>query len=152
VTAIEAPDVPVSELHTRLGIVVLEASAQRVVATMPVAGNTQPAGLLHGGATAALAEGVGSIGALVHAGPGRSAVGIDLSVTHHRAAREGTVTAVATPLHLGATVATYEVAVTDDAGRRTATARLTCLVRTVRPDRPLHPDRPEATPAGPAAG
>lgn len=144
-TPIDPLDMPVSELHTRLGIVVLEASAHRVVATMPVAGNTQPAGLLHGGATAALAEGVGSIGALVHAGPGRSAVGVDLSVTHHRAAREGAVTAVATPLHLGSTVATYEVAVTDDAGRRTATARLTCLVRPRREERP---DRP---PAGPAA-
>lgn len=142
-TAIDPSQVPVSELHTLLGIVVREASAQRVVATMPVAGNTQPAGLLHGGATAALAEGVGSIGALIHAGPGRSAVGVDLSVTHHRAAREGTVTAVATPLHLGSTVATYEVEVTDDTGRRTATARLTCLVR---------PDRPGATPDGPAAG
>ena len=141
-TTIDPADMPASDLHTRLGIVVTEASAERVVATMPVAGNTQPAGLLHGGATAALAEGVGSIGAIIHAGPGRSAVGVDLSVTHHRSAREGTVTAVATPLHLGSTVATYEVAVTDDAGRRTATARLTCLLRA---------DRPATPPAGPAA-
>jgi len=147
VTAIDPDLMPVSELHTRLGIVVLEASAQRVVATMPVVGNTQPAGLLHGGATAALAEGVGSIGALIHAGAGRSAVGVDLSVTHHRGAREGSVTAVATPLHLGSTVATYGVAVTDGSGRRTATARLTCLLR---PDRPHHPDRPDTV--APAAG
>ena len=126
---IEIPDAP---LHRRLGIEVVEASPDRVVATMPVAGNTQPAGLLHGGATAALAEGVGSIGAILHAGPGRSAVGVDLSVTHHRGVRGGTVTAVATPLHRGSTVATYEVAVTDDTGARVATARLSCLVRTPR--------------------
>ena len=125
----EMPDAP---LHRRLGIEVVEAAAERVVATMPVAGNTQPAGLLHGGATAALAEGVGSIGAILHAGPDRSVVGVDLSVTHHRAVRAGTVRAVATPLHRGSTVATYEVAVTDDAGARVATARLTCLIRTPR--------------------
>ncbi len=126
---IDLPDTP---LHQRLGIEVVEATPERVVATMPVAGNTQPAGLLHGGATAALAEGVGSIGAILHAGPGRSVVGVDLSVTHHRGVRVGSVTAVATPLHRGSTVATYDVAVTDDAGARVATARLTCLIRTPR--------------------
>ncbi len=116
-------------LHERLGIEVTEASAERVVATMPVTGNTQPAGLLHGGATAALAEGVASIGAGLHAGPDRTALGVDLSVTHHRGVRDGRVTAVARPLHRGSTIATYEVAVTDDAGRRLATARLTCVLR-----------------------
>lgn len=115
-------------LIERMHIVVTELSASRVVATMPVAGNTQPAGLLHGGATAALAETLGSYGALVHAGPGRSAVGLELSVTHHRSAREGNVTGVATALHLGRTLASYEIVVMDDEERRLCTARLTCMV------------------------
>jgi uncharacterized protein (TIGR00369 family) len=96
---------------------------------MPVEGNTQPAGLLHGGASAALAESLGSVGAAVHAGPGAMVVGVDLNATHHRAARSGLVTGVATPLHLGRTVATYEVAISDEDGRRVCTARITCLIR-----------------------
>lgn len=123
------PGLPPIALHDRLGIEVLEASADRVVATMPVAGNTQPVGLLHGGASAALAEGVGSIAAGLHAGPGRAALGVELNITHHRAVGGGRVTGTATPLHRGRTVATYEVAVTDEAGRRVATARVTCLLR-----------------------
>lgn len=115
-------------LIERLGIELVEIGPRRVVATMPVAGNTQPAGLLHGGASAALAETVGSFGALAHAGPGREAVGLELSATHHRCTREGTVTAVATALHLGRTTASYEIVVTDDQDRRLCTARLTCLL------------------------
>jgi uncharacterized protein (TIGR00369 family) len=116
-------------LGTKLGIQLLEASAQRVVATMPVAGNTQPYGLLHGGASAALAETLGSIGAALHAGPGRAVVGVDLNVTHHRGARSGLVMGVATPLHLGQTVASYEVVITDAEERRICTSRITCLIR-----------------------
>lgn len=127
--AVPLPDLPDVPLHRRLGIVVSEASAERVVASMPVAGNTQPAGLLHGGASAALAEGAASLAATLHAGPGRAALGVELSITHHRAVREGTVTATATPLHRGRTVATYEVAITERTGARIATARLTCLLR-----------------------
>lgn len=115
-------------LIERMHISVTELSASRVVATMPVVGNTQPAGLLHGGATAALAETLGSYGALVHAGPGRSAVGLELNVTHHRSARTGHVTGVATALHLGSTLASYEIVVTDVEERRLCTARLTCMV------------------------
>jgi uncharacterized protein (TIGR00369 family) len=120
-------------LMERMGIELLELAAGRTVARMPVAGNTQPYGLLHGGASAALAETVGSFAAQLHAGPGRAAVGIDLSATHHRAVREGTVTAVATALHRGGTVATYGVEIRDDAGRLVCTARLTCLVREAPP-------------------
>ena len=117
-----------ARLDVTMGIEILEASPDRVVATMPVAGNTQPFGLLHGGATCVLAETVGSIAATLHAGEGKVAVGVDLNATHHRAMRQGLVTGVATPLHRGRTVACYEIAVSDEAGRRIATARLTCQI------------------------
>ena len=117
-------------LIVRLGITILEAGPDTVVATMPVAGNTQPYGLLHGGASAALAETVGSIGAMAHAGEDAIAVGVDLSITHHRAVRQGVVTATASALHRGRTVATYGIAVTDEDGRLVATARLTCALKT----------------------
>nr|WP_255491885.1 MULTISPECIES: hotdog fold thioesterase [unclassified Actinotalea] len=111
-----------------MGIEILEASPARAVATMPVAGNTQPYGLLHGGASVVLAETLGSYAAMLHAGPDRQAVGIEVGATHHRAAREGLVTGVATALHLGRTTASYEVVVEDSASRRVCTARLTCLL------------------------
>ncbi len=116
-------------LPGRMGITIVSASAERVVATMPVAGNTQPYGLLHGGASCVLAETIGSLGAFLHAGPGRVVVGIEISATHHRGARDGEVTAVATLAHGGRTLATYDVIVTDAAGHRVCTARLTCLIR-----------------------
>jgi 1,4-dihydroxy-2-naphthoyl-CoA hydrolase len=118
-------------LGRRLGIEILEASPERIVGTMPVDGNTQPFGLLHGGASCALAESLGSVGASMHAATafGGYAVGIEISATHHRSARAGRVTGVATPLHLGGTVATYDIVITDDAGDRVCTARLTCLLR-----------------------
>lgn len=115
-------------LMARLGISLTEISADRAVGTMPVEGNVQPFGLLHGGATAALAETLGSYAALAHAGEGRLAVGVDLNITHHRAVRTGRVTGTATALHLGRRACTYEVTVTDEDGRRVATARLTCML------------------------
>jgi 1,4-dihydroxy-2-naphthoyl-CoA hydrolase len=119
------------ELAERLGVVMVEASIERVVGTMPVDGNTQPFGLLHGGASCVLAESLGSVGASMHAMAsfGGYAVGVEISATHHRAARSGLVTGVATPLHLGGSVATYEIVITDEAGHRICTARLTCLLR-----------------------
>jgi len=119
-------------LMERMHIDLVEAGAQRIVGRMPVEGNTQPYGLLHGGASAVLAETLGSYGAVLHAGAGRIAVGIDLNVTHHRAVTSGVVTGVATPVHLGSTVATYEVVISDERDRRVATARLTCLLRDAR--------------------
>jgi uncharacterized protein (TIGR00369 family) len=116
-------------LAERMGIVPVEVGPDRVVLTMPVEGNTQPFGLLHGGANAVLVETAGSIGAAMHAGPGQMVVGLDISVTHHRAARDGIVTAVAEPLSLGRTVTSYEVKVSDADGRLLCTGRLTCLVR-----------------------
>jgi 1,4-dihydroxy-2-naphthoyl-CoA hydrolase len=116
-------------LGVRMGIQVVEAAPERVVGTMPVEGNTQPYGLLHGGASAVLAETLGSVGAMLHGGPDRTAVGVDLNATHHRAASSGTVTGVATPIHLGRTMTTYEIVISDDRERRVCTARLTCLLR-----------------------
>lgn len=120
-------------LDERLGITVVEQSADRVRAVMPVDGNTQSLGRLHGGATAALAEAVGSWAAMIHASTlGKVCVGVDLNITHHRGAREGRIHAVATPAHRGRRVATYDVVVRDDADRLIATARITNLI--VDPD------------------
>jgi len=116
-------------LAGRMGITIVSASASRVVATMPVEGNTQPHGLLHGGASCVLAETIGSLGAFLHAGAGRMVVGIEISATHHRGVRDGEVTAVATLVHGGRTLATYDVVVTDAGGHRVCTSRLTCLIR-----------------------
>jgi uncharacterized protein (TIGR00369 family) len=120
-------------LPHRMGIRITEASALRVVGTMPVQGNTQPYGLLHGGASCVLAETLGSTGAAMQAGPGRVAVGIEISATHHRAASAGQVTGVATRLHAGRTLATYDIVITDDRGQRVCTARLSCLFRDAVP-------------------
>lgn len=122
---------PSSVLDDRLGIEILEARPDRVVGRMPVKGNTQPFGLLHGGASCVLAEALGSIAATLHGLPDRYSLGIDINATHHRAAREGSVTGIATPLHQGRRVATYEIVITDDDGRRVCTARITCLLRPI---------------------
>lgn len=120
-------------LGERMGIRVLEAAPDKVVGTMPVEGNTQPYGLLHGGASAVLAETLGSLGAMLHGGPGKVAVGVDLNATHHRGLSSGTVTGTATPVHRGRSSATYEVVITDEAGKRVCTARLTCMLRPATP-------------------
>jgi 1,4-dihydroxy-2-naphthoyl-CoA hydrolase len=116
-------------LITRLGIVVTEVTSTRVVGTMPVLGNTQPQGLLHGGASAALAETLGSLGAYAHAGDEQVAFGVDLNITHHRSAREGNVTGIAAAIHLGRTVASYAIEIRDEREEIIATARLTCAIR-----------------------
>ncbi|WP_433697772.1 PaaI family thioesterase [Nocardiopsis sp. CA-288880] len=117
-------------LGETMGIEVTEASAERVVGRMPVEGNVQPFGLLHGGASCVLAESLGSIGSTVHAHQfGRIAVGIEINATHHRSATSGYVTGVATPVHLGRTLATWDITITDDRGRKVCTSRLTCMLR-----------------------
>jgi 1,4-dihydroxy-2-naphthoyl-CoA hydrolase len=121
-------------LGERMGIRVLEASPDKVVGTMPVEGNTQPYGLLHGGASAVLAETLASVGAMLHGGPSKIAVGVDLNATHHRGMRSGLVTGTATPVHRGRSSATYEVVIIEDAsGKRVCTARLTCMLRPAAP-------------------
>lgn len=115
-------------LDQKMGIEILEASPQRLVGRMPVDGNTQPFGLLHGGANVVLAESLGSIGTHLHAGLHRRIVGVDINATHHRSAKSGYVTAVAEAISLGRTLASYNISITDDQGRRTCTARITCLI------------------------
>jgi 1,4-dihydroxy-2-naphthoyl-CoA hydrolase len=124
---------PAGTLLERMGIEITQASPERVEGRMPVAGNTQPYGLLHGGASLVLAETLGSIGSAMHAGRHRVAVGIEIGATHHRAGRSGVVTGVATPIHLGSTLATYEVVVRDEDDKRLCTARITCLLRDAAP-------------------
>jgi 1,4-dihydroxy-2-naphthoyl-CoA hydrolase len=117
------------ELNERLGVVFVEATPERVVATMPVEGNRQPFGLLHGGASIALGESLGSTLAALNCPPDRSAVGIEINATHHRSATSGTVTGIATPLNIGRTLVTSEIVVRDEQDRRVCTMRLTCMLR-----------------------
>lgn len=121
-------------MNEHMGVEILQASAQRCVARMPVEPNTQPYGLLHGGASVALAETLGSIGSALHAATlGKIAVGLDINATHHRSARSGWVTGTATPLSLGGTVTSYEVVIVDEDDRRLCTARITCALRPAPP-------------------
>ena len=115
-------------LNAKMGIELVEVSAERVVGTMPVEGNTQPFGLLHGGASVVLAETLGSVGSSFHGAPDLVPVGVDINATHHRAARTGQVTGVATAVHLGRSMATYEVVISDESGRRVCTSRITCAL------------------------
>jgi 1,4-dihydroxy-2-naphthoyl-CoA hydrolase len=118
----------IGALNEKLGIRLVEISAERVVATMPVAGNTQPYGLLHGGASVVLAEALGSVGSALHAHPDRLAVGLEINATHHRSANSGTVTGTATAVHLGRSTASYEVVITDERGKRVCSSRITCAL------------------------
>jgi uncharacterized protein (TIGR00369 family) len=115
-------------LDQKMGIKILEAEQGRLVGTMPVEGNTQPMGLLHGGANVVLAETLGSIGTSLHAGPNRKIVGVDINATHHKSATTGLVTGVATAISLGKTLCSWEIIITNEAGERTCTARITCLI------------------------
>lgn len=125
-----APADTISPLDDKLGIEITDYDPDRLVATMPVAGNEQPYGLLHGGATCSLIETVGSWAAALHAGPQRQVVGIELNVSYLRSATSGVVTAVCTPVRRGRTLATFLVEVSDADGNPTATGRLTCLTKT----------------------
>ena len=115
-------------LNEKMGVEILEASADRVVGRMPVEGNTQPYGLLHGGASVALAETLGSVGSAIHAAPEAIAVGVDINATHHRSATSGWVTGTATAVHLGRSSACYEIVITDDKDRRICSVRITCAL------------------------
>ena len=117
------------ELTRRMGIELLEISAERSVARMPVEGNRQVVGILHGGAHVVLGETLGSVSAAVHAGAGRYAVGIDINATHTKSIAEGWVTATCTAISLGKSICVHEVVVTNDAGERLSTVRITNLLR-----------------------
>ncbi|MGO1929337.1 MAG: PaaI family thioesterase [Microbacterium gubbeenense] len=116
-------------LADRMGIELLELSADHSVATMPVEGNTQPVGLLHGGAYVVLGESLGSMSANFHAGRGHLALGVDINATHTGSATSGIVTGVCTAIHLGRTLTVHEIVVTDESGRRCSTVRITNLIK-----------------------
>ena len=116
-------------LAEKMGIEFTEFTIERSVATMPVAGNTQPVGLLHGGAYVVLGESLGSMSANLAAGEGKLAVGVDINATHTRSATSGIVTGVCTPLHLGRSVMVHEIVVSDDQGRRCSTIRITNMIK-----------------------
>ncbi|GAA2015168.1 hotdog fold thioesterase [Microbacterium ulmi] len=116
-------------LAEKMGMEFSEFSIERCVATMPVEGNTQPVGLMHGGAYVVLGESLGSMAANLHAGPGRLAVGVDINATHTRSATSGVVTGVCTPIHLGRSMTVHEIVVTDDHGRRCSTIRITNMIK-----------------------
>lgn len=121
--------ITLGELDEKMGVKILEQSVERVVATLPVEGNRQSFGLLHGGASLAVGEAVGSWAAVIHASTlGKTAVGVDVSATHHKSARSGLITITATPIHLGSTLTTHEVLITNDAGQRLCTLRITNLL------------------------
>ncbi|MCE4024799.1 hotdog fold thioesterase [Microbacterium sp. Au-Mic1] len=116
-------------LAEKMGLSWVEFSVDRCVATMPVEGNTQPVGLMHGGAYVVLGESLGSMAANLHAGPGRLAVGVDINATHTRSATTGMVTGVCTPVHLGRSITVHEIVVSDDQGRRCSTIRITNMIK-----------------------
>ena len=118
-----------SALDEKLGIEITDWDPGRVTAQMPVEGNTQPYGLLHGGATCSLVEAVGSYAAALGAGPNARVVGIELNASYHLAATSGHVTAVCTPLGSELPLAAFAIEVFDDEGR---SARLTRMVRPAR--------------------
>lgn len=122
-------EIKLGQLDEKMGVEVVEQSAEKVVATMPIEGNRQSLGLLHGGAMVALAETVGSWAAVIHASTmGKVAVGVDINATHHASGMEGKVTATATAIRLGRTLCSHEVIITDDSGKRLCTARITNAV------------------------
>lgn len=128
-------DLPPSSLDAKMGLELFEVSPTRTVGRMPVAGNTQPFGYWHGGASCVLAESLASMSALAEVGPGGGAFGVDINATHHAPARRGWVNGVAEALRIGGTLGTWEVVLTDDDGRRLCTARVTCHLRRPRPNR-----------------
>jgi 1,4-dihydroxy-2-naphthoyl-CoA hydrolase len=124
----------VGALADKMGMEFLEFSVDRSVARMPVEGNTQPAMLMHGGAFVVLGESLGSMAANLYAGPGKLAVGIEINATHTRSATSGYVTGVCTPIHLGRTLTTHEIAISDEKGRRCSTIRITNLIKEMPSD------------------
>ena len=115
-------------LTERMGIRITSASREEIVGTMPVAGNTQIHGLLHGGASVVLAETLGSLMGAVHAGADKQVVGVDINATHHRSAKEGVVTGTCRVLSAGRTLVVSEIVITDESGRRCCTSRITCMI------------------------
>lgn len=117
-------------IHEVLGIRTVEAGPERVVLEMDVGPAVhQPMGLLHGGASAVIAESAASIGALLSCSDEEFAVGIDLNVSHLRARRDGTVRATATPVRKGRSLHVWSVDIVADDGELVAVARCTLAIR-----------------------
>ena len=113
-----------------LDIEVTSATSERVEARMPVGPKVhQPFGLLHGGASVALAETVASIGGFMNVDPAREhVVGLEINANHLRAKRDGEVRAVATPIHVGRRTQVWEVKISDEAGKLVCVSRCTLAV------------------------
>ena len=133
-------EIGMGALGERMGLEYLSATIDEqgyatVKASMPVEGNTQPYGLLHGGANAVLAESIGSVASGITAhtmfGEGHIVVGIDLNCTHHKSARSGLVVGVARIISAGKTIISSQIEIKDMESRLICTARLTCVVRAV---------------------
>lgn len=112
-------------LADSMGIEMVEFTKDRAVATMPVEGNTQPLGLLHGGAYVVLGETLGSMHSNFVAPEGFVGVGIDINATHTGSATKGIVTGVCTPIKVGRSIAVHEIVITDEQGQRCSTVRIT---------------------------
>jgi 1,4-dihydroxy-2-naphthoyl-CoA hydrolase len=112
-----------------LGIRITEIGDDYLRGTMPVDARTkQPFGLLHGGASVALAESLGSLAGYLCIGAGEMAVGLDINANHIRAVSAGLVTGTARPLHIGRTTQVWEIRIEDDRSRLVCIARLTLAV------------------------
>lgn len=117
------------ELARKMGIELIELGAELSVGRMPVEGNRQVVGLLHGGAHVVLAESLGSMSSAIHAGPDKIAVGIEINATHSRSVTEGFVEATCEALVLGRTLTTHQITIRDDQGRRLSTVRMTNYIK-----------------------
>jgi len=131
--------IPSGALAAKMGIEWVEVDPKRVVARMPVEGNTQPFGLLHGGASGVLAETLASIGGWLNA-PDRLVLGLELKVNHLRPAREGWLTGTGVPIHLGRTTQLWEMRITDEAGRLVAFSTCTLAIRAPDGDQDVSPE------------
>ena len=122
----DTPEARPGTLLETLDMTIVESTPERVVVTMPVtARQHQPMGYLHGGASVALAETAASIGANVACPPDRMAFGQEINANHIRPVREGLLTAVATPLHVGRTSQVWDVKIRDERGRLVCVSRCT---------------------------
>jgi uncharacterized protein (TIGR00369 family) len=123
-----------SPLDDKMGTEWIEVTPTRAEARCPVEGNTQPFGLWHGGGSCVMAEALASLAATAEVGPDGSVTGVDINATHLRGARDGWIRGVATAIRIGGTLATYDVALTQEGGDQICAARITVFLRRPRKD------------------
>lgn len=124
--------VDAGHLATKMDMQFHELSAEFSVASIPVEGNTQSYGIMHGGAYVVLGESMGSIAANIHRhnlGIHGHAVGIEVNATHTGSGKSGFVIGVCRAVHLGRTLTTHEIAISDQNGKRLSTVRITNLIK-----------------------